>query len=595
MTRAALANDPDDASRPMRTERRRVVVASSLGTVFEWYDFYLYGSLAEIIARQFFSGVGPVAGFMLALLAVAAGFVVRPIGALVFGRIGDLVGRKYAFLITILLMGLATFLVGLLPSYQTIGIAAPLILVGLRLVQGLALGGEYGGAATYVAEYAPRNQRGLYTGAIQTTATLGLLLSLLVILGTQTYVNATFPDVLTGVTLANGEPERLRAFDAWGWRIPFLGSALLLLISVWIRLQLQESPAFQRMKAEGTGSKAPLAEAFGRWANLRVALLALFGSTAGQAVVWYTGQFYALFFLIQALKVETRTAYLLIAAALALGTPGFVLFGWLSDKVGRKPIILGGCLLAALTYMPIFKAITHHANPRLMAARDAAPVTVIADPADCSVQFIPGELRSFVTLTRSCDLARGALAGRTIPYRIEAAPPGTVAQIRIGPTLIPSFSGAALPENELGSRNQALVEAVTAALTRAGYLSRAAGDSINKPAVIALLTVLVLYVAMVYGPIAAQLAELFPTRIRYSGLSLPYHIGNGWFGGVLPTTAFAMMGATGDIYFGLWYPIAVASMTVIIGAFLMPETKGRDILTYEGAMPPRGKAERLAG
>jgi MFS family permease len=545
-------------SRAMTAEERRVIFASSLGTVFEWYDFYLYGSLSAIIAAQFFSGVNPTAGFIFALLAFAAGFAVRPFGALVFGRLGDLVGRKYTFLITIMIMGVATFLVGILPNYATWGVIAPVILISLRLLQGLALGGEYGGAATYVAEHAPQGRRGFYTSWIQTTATLGLFLSLLVILGVRTYI---------------GED----AFKDWGWRIPFLVSIVLLAISVWIRLQLNESPAFQRMKADGKGSKAPLRESFGQWSNLKIVIIALLGLTAGQAVVWYGGQFYALFFLTQTLKVDPTAANIMIALSLAIATPFFIVFGALSDKIGRKPIILGGCLLAAVTYFPIFKAITHYANPALEAAATASPVTVVADPKECSFQFVPAELKGQVTFTSSCDIATGFLAGRYVPYENEAAPAGTVAKIRIGSTEIPSFSGGGLSAEEFKAQSAGFTKSLGDAVTAAGYPVKADSAAMNKPMVVLLLTILVIYVTMVYGPIAAALVELFPTRIRYTSMSLPYHIGNGWFGGFLPTTAFAMVAATGDIYYGLWYPVIIAAGTFVIGLLLVPETKDRDI------------------
>jgi MFS family permease len=544
----------------MTSEEKRVIFASSLGTVFEWYDFYLYGSLSAIIAAQFFSGVNPTAGFIFALMAFAAGFAVRPFGALLFGRLGDLVGRKYTFLITIMLMGLSTFVVGLLPSYASAGIIAPVILIVLRLVQGLALGGEYGGAATYVAEHAPQGRRGFYTSFIQTTATLGLFLSLLVILGVRTYL---------------GEAE----FAAWGWRIPFLLSIVLLGISVWIRLQLQESPAFKRMKEEGTGSKAPLREAFGTWRNAKVAIFALLGSTAGQAVVWYTGQFYALFFLTQTLKMNATTANILIAVSLAIGTPFFIFFGWLSDKIGRKPIILGGCLLAALTYFPLFSALTQAVNPALAAAQASAPVTVVANPATCSFQFNPVGTAQF---TSSCDIAKGFLARNSVSYENEAAPAGTVAKIRIGDKEITSFEGTGLPADTLKAQTAEFNKTMTGAIRAAGYPAAADPAQVNTVLAVAILTLLVIYVTMVYGPIAAQLVELFPTRIRYSGMSLPYHIGNGWFGGFLPTTAFAMVAATGDIYYGLWYPIVVALGTFVIGLLFIPETKDRDIFNYTG-------------
>lgn len=557
MATAATAQTRSAAAEPhtMTREEKKVIFASSLGTVFEWYDFYLYGSLSAIIAAQFFSGVNPTAAFIFALLAFAAGFAVRPFGAIFFGRLGDLVGRKYTFLVTILIMGISTFLVGVLPNYAAIGIAAPIALIVLRLFQGLALGGEYGGAATYVAEHAPHGKRGYFTSWIQTTATLGLFLSLLVILGTRTYF---------------GE----EAFRAWAWRIPFLISVVLLGISVWIRLSLNESPAFQKMKAEGSGSKAPLTEAFGRWENAKVALLALLGGTAGQAVVWYCGQFYALFFLTQILKVDGATANILIALGLLIGTPFFIFFGWLSDKIGRKPIILGGCLIAALTYFPIFGLLTHYANPALEAAQASAPVTVTADPNECSFQFNPVGTAKF---TSSCDIAKSALASRSVNYENIEAPPGTVAQIKVGDTVIQSFNGTGLAAADLKTQQDAFNSALQAAITQHGYPAAADPAQMNKPMLVLLLTILVIYVTMVYGPIAAWLVELFPTRIRYTGMSLPYHIGNGWFGGFLPPTAFAIVAATGNIYSGLWYPIIIALMTLVIGAFLTPETKDRDL------------------
>ncbi len=534
---------------------RMVIFASSLGTVFEWYDFYLYGSLAAIIAKQFFSGVNETTGFIFALLAFAAGFAVRPFGAIFFGRLGDLIGRKYTFLVTILIMGLSTFVVGLLPSYAAIGIAAPIILIVLRLLQGLALGGEYGGAATYVAEHAPKNRRGFFTSWIQTTATLGLFLSLLVILGVRQLMT----------------PEE---FDSWGWRIPFLLSVVLLGVSVWIRMQLSESPVFQRMKAEGKASKAPLTESFARWDNLKVVLLSLFGATAGQAVVWYTGQFYALFFLTQTLKIDGVTANLLIAAALAAGTPFFILFGSLSDRIGRKPIIMIGCVIAALTYFPIFKAIANAGNPDLAKAQVTAPVTVIADPAACSFQFDPIGKAKF---TSSCDIAKTALAKKSVNYSNQPAAAGAVAQIKVGDKLIDSYEGAGLSKEDAKAKGDAFAKALGGALKEAGYPDKADPAKIDKLTVWLLLTVLVIYVTMVYGPIAAWLVELFPARIRYTSMSLPYHIGNGWFGGFLPTTAFAMVAATGDVYYGLWYPVVVAIATAVIGTLFLPETKDRDI------------------
>lgn len=537
-------------------EERKVIFASSLGTVFEWYDFYLYGSLAAIIAKHFFAGVNETTAFIFALLAFAAGFAVRPFGAIVFGRLGDMIGRKHTFLITIVIMGVSTAIVGLLPGYATIGVAAPVILITLRLLQGLALGGEYGGAATYVAEHAPRNRRGFFTSWIQTTATLGLFMSLLVILACRTALGT-------------------EAFEAWGWRIPFLLSIILLAVSVYIRLQLSESPVFQKMKDEGKASKAPLTESFARWDNLKVVIMSLLGGTAGQAVVWYTGQFYALFFLLQTLKIDAQTANLLIAGSLLIGTPFFVIFGSLSDRIGRKPIIMAGCLLAALTYFPIFHALTQYGNPDVFVAQEKNPVKVIANPDQCSFQFDPVGKAKF---TSSCDLAKTLLAKRAIPYENVAAEPNTVAQVRIGDRVVESFEGSALPVADFKTRNDAFTANLAAALKDAGYPEKADPAKINYPMMLLLLTVLVIYVTMVYGPIAAWLVELFPTRIRYTSMSLPYHIGNGWFGGFLPTVAFAMVAATGDIYYGLWYPIVIAVATAILGTFFLPETKDRDIL-----------------
>ncbi len=542
------------SSAPLTQGHKKVIFASSLGTVFEWYDFYLYGSLAAIIAKQFFTALNPTSGFIFALLAFAAGFAVRPFGALLFGRLGDMIGRKYTFLVTIVIMGLSTFLVGVLPTYTTIGIAAPIILITLRLLQGLALGGEYGGAATYVAEHAPMGKRGLYTSFIQTTATLGLFLSLLVILGCRYWLGT-------------------EAFEAWGWRIPFLVSFVLLLISVWIRLQLNESPLFQEMKAQGKTSKAPLTESFFT-KNGKIVLLALLGATAGQAVVWYAGQFYALFFITQTLKIDATTANLLIAGALIVGTPFFIVFGWLSDKIGRKPIIMAGCLIAALTYFPIFKALTHYGNPAAEAAAATSPVVVVADPATCSFQFNPVGTTKF---TSSCDIAKSSLARSGTPYSNETAPAGTVASIKVGSTAIASYEGTGIDAETAKTEAARFAGEVKAALTAAGYPEKADPARINTPMVLLLLTILVIYVTMVYGPIAAWLVELFPTRIRYTSMSLPYHIGNGWFGGFLPTISFALVAATGNIYQGLWYPIVIAVMTLVIGTLFLPETKDVDI------------------
>ena len=546
-------------NRPMTPEEKKVIFASSLGTVFEWYDFYLYGSLAAIIAKQFFSGLDAGAAFIFALLAFAAGFLVRPFGAIVFGRLGDMIGRKYTFLVTILIMGLSTFIVGILPTYASIGVAAPVILIALRMLQGLALGGEYGGAATYVAEHAPHGKRGAYTSWIQTTATLGLFLSLLVILGTRTLL---------------GE----QAFGDWGWRIPFLVSILLLGISVWIRLSLSESPAFQKMKAEGKTSKAPLSESFGEWKNLKIVILALVGLTAGQAVVWYTGQFYALFFLTQQLKVDATTANLMIAAALLIGTPFFIVFGTLSDKIGRKPIIMAGCLLAVVTYFPVFKMLTEAANPALARAQASAAVTVTADPATCSFQGNP--VAREIDFRSSCDIAKRFLVQNSVSYENVAGPAGSPAVVKIGDKAITAPTGNVVNlkfDEESVKAIAAFKKEVTEQLKAAGYPTKADPAQMNKLVMIAILAYLVLLVTMVYGPIAAMLVEMFPTRIRYTSMSLPYHIGNGWFGGLLPTTAFAIVASTGNMYNGLWYPIIVAGMTLVIGTLFVRETKDVDI------------------
>lgn len=536
-------------------EEKSVIFASSLGTVFEWYDFYLYGSLAAIISKQFFSGVNETTAFIFALMAFAAGFAVRPFGAIFFGRIGDMVGRKYTFLITIILMGLSTAVVGMLPSYKSIGLAAPVILVGMRLLQGLALGGEYGGAATYVAEHSPMGKRGLYTAWIQTTATLGLFLSLIVILICRK---------LTGTD-----------FEIWGWRIPFLLSLILLAISIYIRTQLSESPIFKKMKDEGTLSKAPVSEAFGKWKNLKIVIFALFGATAGQAVVWYTGQFYALFFMTKMLMVEDETANLLIAVGLAIGTPFFLIFGSLSDRIGRKKIILTGCVVAALTYIPLFKALTRYANPAIFEAQKNHPVRVVADPKQCHFQFDPIGKAKFTT---SCDIAKSTLAKKGISYSNEEAPAGMVATVAIvGVGNISSYEGSQLSPDDFKLKQNEFEKTLYDQLSAAGYPNKADPSNMNYPMVILILTLLVIYVTMVYGPIAAYLVEMFPTRIRYTSMSLPYHIGNGWFGGFLPTVAFAMVAATGDIYYGLWYPIVVALGTAIIGFFALPETKDWDL------------------
>ena len=531
-------------SRGMTSEERLVIFASSLGTVFEWYDFYIYGTLGVFLAKYFFSNVPPNVGFIFALLAFAAGFAVRPFGALIFGRLGDMIGRKYTFLVTMTLMGIGTFFIGVLPGYATWGIAAPIVLIGLRLVQGLALGGEYGGAAIYVAEHAPPGKRGYYTSWIQTTATVGLLMALLLVIG---------------IRLLMGE----QAFGDWGWRIPFLLSAVLLVVSIWIRLKLNESPLFQKMKEAGKGSKRPLTEAFGQWDNAKIAILALLGATAGEAVIWYGGQFYALFFLTQTLKVPALNAQLMIATSLVLGTGFFILFGWLSDRIGRKPIMLAGFALGALTYFPLFAGLTHFANPKLEAALAASPVFVTADPKECSFQFKATGTEKFTT---GCDNIKAALVNLSVNYNNVDAPAGTKASVKIGNDVIPADA----PN---------LATAIGNAVKAHGYPASADTNEINYVMTIVLLTILVIYVTMVYGPIAAWLVELFPTRIRYSGLSLPYHIGNGWFGGFLPATAFAIVAATGNIYSGLWYPICVAAMSFVVALFFLPETKDRAIDT----------------
>ena len=561
-TTAAAAGSKVD--QPMTAAQKKVIFASSLGTVFEWYDFYIYGTLAPIIANQFFSGLDPTAAFIFTLMVFAAGFLVRPFGALVFGRLGDMIGRKYTFLVTIVIMGLSTFIIGLLPSYNSIGMAAPVILVMLRVMQGLALGGEYGGAATYVAEHAPHGKRGAYTSWIQTTATLGLFLSLLVIYTTR-------------VTM--GEP----AFTAdWGgWRIPFLVSILLLAVSVWIRLSLNESPAFKKMKEEGKTSKAPLTEAFGQWKNLKVVILALVGLTAGQAVVWYTGQFQALFFLQTYLKVDPNEVSLLIAASLLIGTPFFVVFGSLSDRIGRKPIIMAGCLIAALTYFPLFGALTKAANPELAAAQAANKVIVTAAPEECSFQGSP--VAREIDFKTSCDIAKRFLAQSSVSYDTVLAPAGTAATITIGDKAVTAPVAMVVNskfDEDSAKAIGAFKKEVSGVLKIAGYPTKA------KPIVfmsgqwwqiVGILTILVIYVTMVYGPIAAMHVEMFPTRIRYTSMSLPYHIGNGWFGGLLPTTFFAIVASTGNMFSGLWYPIIIASITFVVGMLFVKETKDVDI------------------
>ena len=538
-------------------EERQVIFASSLGTVFEWYDFYLYGSLAAIISKHFFVAVNETTSFIFALLAFAAGFFVRPFGALVFGRLGDLIGRKYTFLVTIVLMGAATSVVGFLPGYATLGVAAPVILITMRLLQGLALGGEYGGAATYVAEHAPLGKRGFFTSWIQTTATLGLFLSLLVIMGCR---------IVLGV----------EKFEAWGWRIPFLLSILLLAISIYIRLQLQESPVFKKMKEEGKGSKAPITESFLRWRNLKIVIIALLGGVAGQGVVWYTGMFYELFFIKQTLKIDAQTADLIVAASLIIGTPFFIVFGVLSDKIGRKKIIMAGLILAAVTYFPIFKGLVKYGNPDLLAAQESTPVVVVADPANCTFQFDPIGKATFKS---GCDQIKSYLARRAIPYTNKAEPGLVNAYVMVGGQKVESFDGRPLPAAEFKAKNAELTKALATA-TKA-YPAKADMSKVNFPMLVVLLVILVIYVTMVYAPIGAWLVELFPARIRYTSMSLPYHIGNGWFGGFLPSIAFALVAATGDIYYGLWYPIIIAVMTFVIGIFFAPETDPNAPITHE--------------
>lgn len=587
-----------ERSRPMTREEKKVIMASSAGTIFEWYDFYLYGALAAIIGAQFFTAFPENTRNVFALLAFAAGFIVRPFGALVFGMLGDMIGRKYTFLMTIVIMGISTFLVGVLPNYESIGTAAPIILILLRMAQGLALGGEYGGAAIYVAEHAPANQRGYFTAFIQTTATLGLLLSLIVILSVQGYVNGAYPDVAlmkdgVAVLMADGNPTMVKAFNAWGWRIPFIGSIFLLAISLYIRLQMNESPAFKKMKEEGRTSKAPLSEAFGNWKNGKIALIALLGLVAGQAVVWYTGQFYALFFMQNVIKVDSFTANVMVAWSLILGTGGFLVFGALSDRIGRKPIILTGCLLAAITFLPVFGHLTKTANPALYAAHQT-PVTVTVSPDDCSFQFNP---TGTVKFSSSCDIAKAQLARTSVNYETVVGAPGTPATVKVGETSIQSYDAGKLTGDDLKKAKATFDSGLNNALKSAGYPLVPADNktiakanhffdifSVQKLTIILILAYLVILVTMVYGPIAAMLVEMFPTRIRYSGLSLPYHIGNGWFGGLMPATAFAISAQTGNIYSGLWYAIVIAIMTVVIGALFVPGgTHKKDIFAGDSA------------
>ena len=549
---------------PAPHDQRRVILASSLGTVFEWYDFYLFGALAVLIARHFFGGLEPSAGYVLALLTLAAGFVVRPLGALVFGRVGDLVGRKYTFLVTIVVMGLATFMVGVLPGSDRLGLAAPVLLVGLRLLQGLALGGEYGGAAVYVAEHAPASRRGLHTAWIQTTATLGLLLALLVILGTR----AVLGDA---------------AFDEWGWRVPFLLSIVLLVVSSWIRLRMAESPLFQQLRDRGGASSGPVRDSLLRWGNLRWVLLALFGLVAGQAVVWYAGQLYVLLFLQDVLRVDNTTASLLVAVALLIVAPFIVVFGALSDRIGRKPVVAAGLLLAMLGLFPLFKGLTAVARPALAQAQASVEVVVRADPASCRFQL---ERVATVGPASGCDLIRRTLTDHAAHFVHEPLPAGGAAELRIGdrvlhPPEATAGAGTARRDHDTVRALRAFQRDVADALVAAGYPAQAPVIAVGSGTwwrLVGLLVLLGLVVAMVYGPTAATLVELFPTRVRYTSVSLPYHLGNGWFGGLLPGIAYAMAAGRGDIFHGLWYPVAVAGLSLLVLVLWLPETRGRDLV-----------------
>ena len=534
----SIAQTASVAKAPTGREERKIIFASSLGTVFEWYDFFLYGALATVLSKQFFAGVNDTTAFIFALMAFAAGFLVRPFGALVFGRLGDMIGRKYTFLMTIILMGLSTFAVGLLPTYTSIGIAAPIMLVLLRMLQGLALGGEYGGAATYVAEHAAPGKRGFNTSWIQSTATLGLLLSLLVVLGCR---------YLTG-----------DQFEVWGWRLPFLLSIVLLGISTWIRLSMHESPAFVKMKAEGKGSKSPIRESFGKWENLKIVLIALFGINAGQAVTFYTAQFYVLFFLTQMLKMDPAQANTLLIISVVIGAPFFIFFGWLSDRVGRQPILMLGLLLATVLYFPLFKALSYYANPQIDTASRQSPIVVMADPSTCTFQFAPvGKAR----FDSPCDKVKTFLVKQGLPYTSVAAAPGTLVEVSVGEQKITGFDEAAM----------------RAAITDAGYPAKADPSAVNQPMVVLVMVLLTLIATMTYGPLAAVMVELFPTRIRYTSMSLPYHIGNGWFGGFLPTVSFALVVYTGDIFYGLWYPVVITGVSLVVGVLCLKETRNVDI------------------
>ena len=527
----------------MSKDEKFVIFASSLGTIFEWYDFYLYAVLAPFFASLFFPTGNDTAALLSAFATYAAGFLVRPFGAIIFGRIGDLVGRKYTFLVTIMVMGTSTFLVGVLPTYASVGWIAPIMLVTLRLCQGLALGGEYGGAATYVAEHSRPHERGYATSFIQTTATLGLLLALIIIALCRSNMVA-------------------KDFSEWGWRVPFLVSVFLLIFSVYIRLKLNETPIFQKMVQEGKGSKAPLTESFFHYPNNKYVLLALLGATAGQGVVWYTGQFYALFFLVITLKVDYLTAYQLIGLSLIIGTPFFIVFGWLSDRIGRLKIILAGCAIAAITYFPLFQGLTHYVNPDLEAFAKANPITVSADQSNCNFHIFVGPWSKFT----DCDRAQDFLTKSGLSFKIAGVPGSKTVDLDIAGTKVQGWDNAKW----------------TAALAAKNFPKAADPKKINWFMTQVILVIMVIYVTMVYGPIAAFLVEMFPTKIRYTSMSLPYHIGNGWFGGMLPLLATAIVAAQGDIYAGLWYPIIVAVMTLIIGLVFLRDTKGVDIVTGSG-------------
>lgn len=555
MTSAAEKESVLLSSGDLHKDNFKVIGASSVASIFEWFDFFLYGAMAVVISRNFFSNVDESSAFVLALLAFAAGFAVRPFGAIVFGFLGDIWGRKNTFLVTLLLMGVATFSVGLLPTHAQIGNSAAWILVSLRMLQGLSVGGVYGGAAVYVAEHVDPARRGFFTSWIQITATVGMALSLAVIF-------------LTRISL--GE----EVFNDWGWRVPFLLSIFLLAVTVWIQLKLVESPVYLKMKAAGKSSSRPWADAFGNWKNVRLILIALFGAMVGQAVVWYAAQFYVLFFVERVLKVDAALTNLLVASALIISTPLYIFFGWLSDKVGRKPVILGACLLAAVSYFPLFGMLTAAANPDLAKAIQSSPVTVHADTRECSFQFDPvGNAR----FSSSCDIARAYLARTGVTYDTVEASPGSTAELRVGEKVLQSFHGEQLSNKELAQSRAAWGKEASEMIAAAGYPLRADKAKMNIPKVMVALLLIMSLSAMVYGPMAAFLTELFPARVRYTSMSLPYHIGTGWFGGFLPAVSFAIVAATGNIFSGLWYPLILAAFTFVVGVLLLPETKGVDM------------------